>query len=267
VIGLLLRSAGAVALRDVRSYGSNWARLSTAVVRLAFIILLVYYVSQLVRVPAFATPGSYFAYVVCGLIALQLVSTMLAMPVALREQLTAGVFERVATSPLGPLGTVLAALIFPTLLAVFLGIVVIVLGALAFGLDLNWPTLAWWPLVMVAAGLAFAPLAILLTALTMAFKPVASSSSAIVATLGLVAGIYFPSRLLPDWIAWMSAVQPLTPAAELLRHVIADRALPSPWWELVGRLLLFAVVLGPISVAALRMSIQRARRLGSLTAY
>ena len=57
--------------------------------------------------------------------------------------------------------------------------------------------------------------------------------------LSLVAGVFFPVALLPNWIEWTSEVQPLTPSLDLLRHLIVGTPIDSAWWA-VFRLVAFA---------------------------
>ncbi len=52
----------------------------------------------------------------------------------------------------------------------------------------------------------------------------------------LVAGLYFPVALLPQWIRWASDVQPLAPATELLRWALVGQPLTDPGGVLVLKL-------------------------------
>jgi ABC-2 type transport system permease protein len=89
----------------------------------------------------------------------------------------------------------------------------------------------------------------------------------VVTGISLVAGLYFPVSLLPDWIQWASNVQPFTPAADLLRHVLIDTPLEGSAAGDVLRLVGFTAVTLPLSILALRGGVLRSQRQGTITEY
>ena len=88
----------------------------------------------------------------------------------------------------------------------------------------------------------------------------------LVTLLMLVGGILFPIALLPDWIEWASNVQPLTPAADLLRHLVSGSPIDSVSSALL-RLVVFAAVLLPVSVLLLGAAVRYGQRRGTVLEY
>jgi ABC-type uncharacterized transport system permease subunit len=84
--------------------------------------------------------------------------------------------------------------------------------------------------------------------------------------VALVAGVFFPVALLPDWIEWTSEVQPLTPALDLLRHLVVGTPIDSVW-EPTVRLVAFTAVLLPPSILVLRTCLRHAQRQGTVLEY
>ena len=79
-------------------------------------------------------------------------------------------------------------------------------------------------------------------------KQAGAGAGFIISLLVVVGGVFFPVSVLPDWIEWTSDVQPLTPALDLVRHLVVGTPVDSTW-RAIGRLALFAAVLLPPSVA------------------
>jgi lipooligosaccharide transport system permease protein len=258
----------AVVRRDAdRFFSYRTAALASAASELVSMILF-YYVSRLVRVEPFPTPDDYFAFVVVGLVALQLANAVLYFPLyLLTTELVAGTFERLVVSPLGAVTGSIATMLFPFVSAVGASIAALAFAAVVFGLPLSWATV---PLALPAAvlvGLSFAPLGILLMGAGLVMKRVSFLSGWLVTALSLLAGLYFPVALLPGWIRWASNVQPLTPAVDLMRHLLIGTSLPDPVWVEVAKLVGFAVVLLPPALWVLSAAVRVSRRRGTILEY
>ena len=136
----------------------------------------------------------------------------------------------------------LLLLIYPILYSLLTVAGLVAIGAAVFGLQLHWSTMPLAIPVAVLCVLAFAPFGILLLASVVYSKRSPPGSSYLIAGLSIVAGLYFPAQLLPDWIGWASDAQPLTPATELLRSTLVGEHLHHAAWLLVLELAGFAVV-------------------------
>lgn len=262
------RAALAVSKRDLLIFVSYRGRLIGQFLAAAATVTLFYYVSRLVDTPQFPTPEDYFAFALIGLIFLRaLVSAFTVLAATLRQELVAGTYERMVTSPFGPMAGAAAMTIFPLALALFLGVATAAFATLAFDAPLQWSTL---PLALAAAalvGLSLVPFFLLLTAALVLLKQAAAAARFLIVAISVVAGFYFPVELLPGWARWASEVQPFTAAVDLLRHLLVDTPLQHPVSELVLKVAIFTVVLGPLSLLALRGAIEASRRRGTLIEY
>lgn len=262
-------AAGATAIlkRDFVVFMSYRLRFLSEIVAASLGVALFYYVSRLVTGGGFTSSDEYFAYAVVGLGVLEvLTAALMAMPLSLRQELVAGTFERTLVSAFGPVQYILAMSIFPFLSALVSAAITIAVGALVFGMPVEWTTA---PLAVPAAALgfvAFLPFAVLLTATVFVVKRVGAAAGLLVTGLSIVAGVLFPVALLPDWIEWLSDVQPLTPALDLVRHLVVGAPLDSAWRTTL-RLLAFVAVLLPISLAVLQACLRYAQRRGTVLEY
>jgi ABC-2 type transport system permease protein len=259
--------AAAIVKRDYLVFRSYRLRFLSQIVSAIIGITLFYYVSRLVRGGTFQTSDAYFSYAVIGLAVVQvLTAALVLLPLALRQELVAGTFERHLVSPLGPVQGLLAMAVFPFFSALVTALLMIVFAALVFGMPIRWSTA---PLAVPAAllgSIAFLPFAVLLTGAVFVIKQVGTGTGLLVTLLALVGGVFFPVALLPDWIEWTSNVQPLTPAADLLRNLVVGSSIESAWGA-AGRLALFAAVLLPISIVVLRACVRYGQRRGTVLEY
>lgn len=262
-------SAGmlAVVRRDAqRAVSYRTAVIAAAASELVSLILF-YYVSRLVDVAPFSDPDDYFAFVVVGLVALQLANAVLTYPLfLLSAELVAGTFERLVVSSLGAVPGMVATMVFPFLSAVGASVAAMAFATVVFDLPLNWATV---PLALPASllvGLSFAPFGLLLLAAGVVLKQAAVFAGWVVTALSLIAGLYFPIALLPDSIRWASDVQPLTPAVDLMRHLLVGTPLSDPALEAV-KLAAFAALLIPPAVWVLSRAVDLGRRRGTIIEY
>ena len=261
-------AALAVVRRDLRVALSYRLRFATQLLAAFFSLTLFYYLSRLVRVEAFQSPDAYYAFAVVGLIILQLLnSTLYTPPGALREELLAGTFERMVVSPFGPVGSSLSMLVFPFLYALVTALGMLVFAGAVFGVDVEWATLPLAIPIALLSGISFASFGVLLVAMVLVMKQAATGTTWIVAGISLIAGLYFPVALLPDWIEWASEVQPFTPAVDLMRHVMVGTPLEGGWAVELAKLVGFGAVLLPLAVWLLTRAVQRSRRLGTIIEY
>jgi ABC-type polysaccharide/polyol phosphate export permease len=263
-----LDGIAAVIQRDTAIYFSYRFRALSQVLVALMSVALFYYLSRLVNVTAFPSPDSYFAYVVVGLAVLHALTAILAqLPGAVRGELVAGTFERLAMSPLGPAMGIVALSCFPVLSALATGVVTLALAHFVFGLSFASAT---WLLALPAALLAvesLMPFALLIAAVVLRSKQAGNAGQLVVVALSLAGGVYFPPALLPPWIEWVSEVQPFTPALELLRYLLIGTETESPPAVEALRLAAFAVVALPIGYRVLLAAVAACRRRGTLIEY
>lgn len=265
---LQLAAAAAIVRRDLQIALSYRVPFVTGLLSAFFSLTLFYYVSRLVQVSTFDSPDAYYAYVVIGLVILQMLnSTLQTPPTNLRQELVAGTFERVVISPFGPVGSVMATLVYPFIYALLLAFAMLTFAGLVFGVSIEWSTLPLAiPVAILAAG-AFAPFGLLLLSIVLIAKQAMAGTTWIIAMIALLSGLYFPVSLLPEWVEWTSHVQPFAPAVELLRNVIVGTPLEDPAWVHLAKLAGFTIVMIPLAVFALDRAILVSRRRGTLIEY
>ena len=264
----VVRAGLALLKRDALLYLSYRLRSIGQLGAIFLSLALFFYFSRLVSDEQFATPEAYFSFVVVGLAIIEVITASLTtLPQTVRAELMTGTFERLAVSPLGAVGSIVSMLLFPLVLALVTGAALILFAVVGFGMNLK-PATA--PLAIPAAvlgALAFVPFSLVFAALVLLAKQASSGAAFLVTGLSLASGAFFPRDLLPGWIRWTGEVQPLSPAIELLRHLLIGAPTEISPAGAVLRLVGFTVVLLPPSLLALRASVNLCRRRATLTEY
>jgi ABC-2 type transport system permease protein len=264
-VAALAGAAAGICKRDWLIFASYKSRLVTTVFTTAVSLTLFYYVSRLVNAPSVGSPDDYYAFVVVGVVIFGVLTSTLVTPLAtLRAELQAGTFERMVVSPFGPVRCIASLLIFPLLMALVLGVLSMTFATLVFGLDVRWSTAGAAIPIAALAAIAFAPFGLVMCAAVVLFKQTNAGASFVMAGVTLLAGVYFPVVLLPDWIEWASDVQPFTPAVDLLRNTLVGTPLHDSAWLEVLKLVGFAVALLPLAAMVLRAAVSRSRRRGTI---
>lgn len=261
-------AAHGVLLRDWRTFISYRIRFVTTLLTLFFTLTLFYYISRLVEVSTVGSADDYYAFVVIGLIILQvLTSTMYNPPAALQSELIAGTFERLLVSPFGPVAGLCATLVFPFVYSLVTAAAMLAFAALVFGLPVEWSTAALALPITVLGTFAFSCFGVVLTGTVLVAKQAIAGTTWIVALISLLGGLYFPVTLLPGWIEWTSEVQPFTPTVDLLRNVLVGTPLSDPAWVSLLKVAGFSAALVPLAVWLLKATVRMSRRRGTVLEY
>ena len=252
--------------RDASIRLSYRGALLSQFVGVLFTLGVFYFLSKLVRVPPFRSPGAYFAFAVVGIVVFGVVRSSLSIPAGLRQELVAGTYERLVLSPFGATAVTVSLMIFPILLALTFALLELSVAVIFFGLQLQWDTAPLAIPIGLAGALAFAPFALLFAAITLAFKQ-APGQNAALAVISFASGMYFPVALLPWWLSWISKVQPFTPTVDLLRHVLIGFPLAESPEVAVAKIAFFIVVGIPVGVVLVSVAGRYARKRGTVIEY
>ncbi|HEY1834216.1 MAG TPA: ABC transporter permease [Solirubrobacteraceae bacterium] len=253
--------------RDLTVYLSYRTRLVSQLLTSLFSITLFYYVSRLVHVSGFATPTSYFSFVVVGIAMVGVLYSCFTIPDLVRQELVAGTFDRLLLSPFGATSSILAMALFPLLYSFVLATATLLIACAVFGLHLHLATVPLAIPVMALTLVALLPLGMLFAALTIVVKQGSVGTSWVIALFSIVGGLYFPVSVLPSWLRGLAQLQPFTPATGLLRHLLVDASgAPAPAHSLL-KLFLFAVALVPLSTFALSRAIRFGQARGTIIEY
>lgn len=266
-----LRTIAALTRAGWRTALSYRLRFFVSLLATLVTLVPVYFVSRAVQpmmAPLIANEGTqYFAFVTVGLFATILVgSCVTALPEAIASDLNSGFFEAVISTPSGAGSVAVGLSAYAILRNLLRGTVLVLVGAL-LGIHLVWVRIPEALLIVVLIATAHFGVGLLAAALVVAFRTNAAIPQVVLVASGLLGGVYYPTTVIPSWIANLSDVVPLGYGLRALRHTLLDgQGLESVMNDL-GILTSFAVVLITVGAMAYRMSLQYARQAGSLSQY
>ncbi len=250
-----------------RSYRLQFL-LDVAVVPLA--LALFYFLSELVepsRLPADADLSKgYFSYAAVGLVVLRMVQTALtSFATKLRTEQVSGTFETLLASPVAPSAVVLGSATFELLRALTGGgLTLLVASFFGLRLELGVGSIIGLVVGLPALVVTFAAVGVVVASFAVVVKQVTALIGLLTAALGLLAGAYFPIELLPDPLRTVANLLPFTWGVDVLRAALLRGELAT---GRLAALVGFAVVSLPLSLWFFRLSVDRARRGGTLTQF
>lgn len=211
--------------------------------------------------------ATYFAFAMVGSALLRyLNASFYAFSNTLREEMLMGTIEPLIATATSTVFAMLGPSLWLVLESVWLMVLQLVIGAL-IGIDfsnLNWLSTV---VVLILSSITVSSFSILGASFTIIFKRGDPVSWLINAVAYVFSGVYFPIDLMPLWLRAISYALPTTYALNALRGaMLQGKSLVGLAPDLVP-LLLFTVVLLPISIYSFRHAIHYLKRTGELAHY
>jgi ABC-2 type transport system permease protein len=212
--------------------------------------------------------GDYFAFVLIGLAFSGYMGLSLSsFAESIREGQMTGTLEIMLLSPTRLSAIVLSSSLWSYGLTTVRVIVYLLLGVLVFGVRLSQANFVTALVVLVLSITSFSSIGILSAAVVLLVKrgdPVAWLFGSI---SSLLAGVYYPITVLPDWLEPVSRFLPLTYALDAMRlAMLKGSSLYDVRFDILA-LLGFTIVLTPVAFLAFRWALRRAKKEGSLIQY
>lgn len=209
----------------------------------------------------------YFAFLVVGLIALNLVSaTIYALPGGLQTATSTGTLEALLATPTSVSALLVGLSGYEVLLAVVRGIVMLIAAGF-LGAHVAWGQLgASIPIILLVV-LAHLPIAVVTAAMVLAFRTRGPLPQLVLLASSFLGGVYYPTTVIPGWIESVSAFLPLTYGLTALRAVLLEGRSITTVWRDLAILAVFTVTALLASGVAFRAALRYARRVGNLAQY
>jgi ABC-type polysaccharide/polyol phosphate export permease len=253
--------------RDWLTFASYRTQLASMIFGMFTSLTLYYFLSRLVHVSTFKSSDDYFAFVVVGMVIVQVLQSTIGIAATLRGELVAGTFERLVLSPFGAVAAMVAMMVFPFVMALLSSVIMLVLATTVFGVHLRADTAVLaLPIALLGTGV-FTAFGMLLAAVTIVFKRAVGGLGLVLTLVSLTSGLYFPIALLPAWLQWVSTAQPFTPAVDLLRNVLVGTPLQGGATSDLAKMIGFLVVTIPLGLVALNVGLRTAQRRGTIMEY
>lgn len=210
----------------------------------------------------------YFAYVLLATAVFRFTGTGLSgFSRRLQAERAMGTMEAILTAPGGVPAWLAAGVVWNLGVASAEAAGYLLVGTLAFGIDLAGANLASAGLVLALSAISFAALGVLAGSVVVVLKHGHPVLAGLSAAMGLLGGVYVPVTVLPAPLRAVAALLPVTYAVDAAERAAYLGATP---WDLrrpLVVLLVFAVVLPPLAAAAFRRAVDLGRDRGDLGRY
>ena len=267
----MLRKAWAFIQRDFIEETSYRMAFVLRLFGMLFSVVTFFFVSKLFG-PAAAPHlesygGDYFSFVIIGLAFSQYVGVSLTSfsTMITRAQIT-GTLEALFLTETDASAIVVGSSLYRFLWVSVNVTLYLAVGAV-FGMDLSRANLLAGFIVLLLTVACFSSFGILAASFVIVFKrgdPITTIFKGVMDVLG---GTYYPITVLPGWLQVFSYFVPLTYALRAMRLALLQGYSIIDLAPDLGILLVFSVVLLPLSVLVFNYAVHRAKAEGSLSHY
>jgi len=237
-----------------------------------FTVASFYYLSGFVESPrllqSLPAGKTYFAFAIVGVAFFDYMTVaMNAFDQSLEDARRNGALEALLVTGTSVPVILAGSVVYPFVLlslrtAVYLGWAAFLFGFSAAGA--NWPGAA---AVLLASVLSFTGLGILSASYMLLFKRGNPAKWLLLGASSVLGGMMYPVSVLPHALRIISRLLPVTYSLEGLRSAVLAGAGFGILWPSIRALLLFAVVLLPVSFAVFSWALRRTRITGTLTHF
>ena len=267
-----MRKVLAIFLRDLAIARSYRIAFVFELFETLFGVAAFYYLSRFIGSPelqrALPQGGSYFAFALVGFAFFDYLSVALnAFDQSIEEARRNGTLEYLLVAQTSLPVILAGSALYPFVMLSLRTVVYLGWGVALFGFPVaraNWLGAA---LVLLCSILAFAGLGVFSAAYLLVFKRGNPVKWLFVGAAGLVSGIMYPVSVLPAPLQWIARLVPVTYSLEGMRAALLGRASLDALWPSMRALLVFAVVLLPLSFAVFSWALRRTKITGTLTHF
>ena len=212
--------------------------------------------------------GNYFSFVLIGLAFTGFLGLSLSsFAASIREGQVMGTLEIMLLSPTRLSAILISSSLWGYLLTIVRVVLYLVVGAFVFGADLGQANIGAALLIMLLSIASFTGIGVLSAALVLIVKKGDPVALILNGASSLLAGVFYPVAVLPDWLEPVSKVLPLTYALDSMRlAMLRGQSIYELRYDILV-LLAFTLVLTPLSFLVFRRALKRAKKEGSLIQY
>jgi ABC-2 type transport system permease protein len=212
--------------------------------------------------------GDYFSFVLIGFaFSNYLHVSIQGLSSSIREGQMMGTLEALLVTQTEIPTIILSSSLYSFLWTSLRVVVFLVLGVLAFNLDIHSANYGAALLVMLLTITSFSSLGIISASFIMIFKRGDPIAWIFTSASWLLGGVYYPISVLPEWLQRFSYLLPITYSLEAMRLALLKGYSLAQLASNIYALIIFSVVMLPISVLVFRYAVRRAKVDGSLAQY
>ena len=211
--------------------------------------------------------GEYFAFVVVGLVTFMLIAIAVnGFHGAISSEISTGAFEAMLATPVR-VPAILAGEMGQGMSWTIIRAIVLLVAAWTLGAHILWGRALLAAAIAMLIVATYIPLGVMAGALVLAFRTTGPFPSLVLGLSAMLGGVYYPTSVIPSWLASISTFVPLTYGLRAMRRCLIDGAPFSVLAPDLGVLSAFGVVMCVAAAASFSLALRHARKAGTLAQY
>ena len=212
--------------------------------------------------------GDYFSFVLIGIAFYNYLDvSMRSLTATIRNGQMLGTLEALLVTQTEIPTIILSSSIYSFIWASIRVAIYLILGAFVFSINMNNVNLAGAFVVLILTIISFSSLGIMSASFIMVLKRGDPVSWIFTGFSGLLGGLYYPISVLPEWLQKLSYLLPVTYALEGMRLAVLKGYSLAALQPNILALLLFSVIMLPLSILLFGFAVKKAKQDGTLTQY
>ena len=212
--------------------------------------------------------GDYFPYVLIGIAVSNFVTVGLnAFAGEIRKAQMVGTLEALISTPTSIYTVLIGNSLWSFLSALFSAILLICAGFIIIQLQIVWIHAFASLFVLILTFATFLTIGMLSASFVIIFKRGDPISYIFGWSSFFFGGVLFPVEVLPQPFQYLSKFLPITHAVKAIRELLLAKTSISEIMPLIFNLLLFILIITPVSILFFRYAVNRAKRDGNLVQY
>jgi ABC-2 type transport system permease protein len=212
--------------------------------------------------------GNYFSFVLIGIAFFSYLGVSVrSISSTIRSGQTLGTLEALLVTQTGIPTIILSSSLYSFIWASFRVAVYLIIGTFFLGLQMGQANIVGALIILLLTITSFISIGIISSSFVMVLKRGDPVGWIFTSMSGLLGGLYFPISVMPEWIQTVSYLLPVTYALEGMRMSLLKGYGLSELMPNIVALIIFSVIMVPLSIFIFEYAVKRAKHDGSLTQY
>lgn len=212
--------------------------------------------------------GNYFSFVLIGIAFSNYLNVAVrSLSKNIRDAQIMGTLEALLVTQTEIPTIILGSSIYSYVFTSIQVIVYLLLGVFVFGINFGDANYLGAAIILLLTITSFGSIGILSASFIMVFKRGDPITWLINSLSWLLGGVFYPVQVLPDWLEKISYLLPITYSLEGMRHALLQGYSIKDLANNIFALLIFSIVLIPVSIFIFSKAVNRAKVDGSLAQY
>ncbi|MGV8089640.1 MAG: ABC transporter permease [Methanothrix sp.] len=211
--------------------------------------------------------GDYFSFVLIGMaFSGYLMISLRSFSESVRDEQMMGTLEAMLVTPTSTSSIIALSSLWNFIFASFRVLMYLIIGIL-LGVDMTRANIGGAILILILTIICFSSIGILSASFIMVFKRGDPINMLLMGTSELFGGVLFPIEVFPSWMQNISHILPITYSVNGMRHALLQGYSIGELAPELFTLLLFSIVLLPLSLFVFERAVLKVKAEGGLVQY